>query len=110
MYCSKYALKKQAQNTELVFFGAGADDFLCDGFGHFNVVRRLHDILAAALGLGTQVIGVAKHLRQRNERTDLLGAKHGFHALDLAAAGVEIADDVAHVILGDVDRHLHDGL
>ena len=38
----------------------------------------------------------------------MLGIGTGFHAFDTAAAGADIAHDVAHVILGDVDVDAHD--
>ena len=60
-----------------------------------------------ALGLAPQVADVAEHLRQRHERRDDPGAGPLLHGLDLAAAGVEVADDVTHVVLGrgDLDGH-----
>ena len=58
----------------------------------------LHGILAAALGTGAQVGGVAEHLAQGNQSVDLLCAGPGLHALDLTTAGVQVADDVAHIV------------
>ena len=61
----------------------------------------------AALGLGAQVGRVAEHLGQRHLRADDLRVAARLHALDVTAATVEVADDVAHELLGgdDLDRH-----
>src|SRR5699024_10764898 len=97
-----------------LFHGAGAhaliDDLIPDVLGDLDIVAGLHGVLAAALGAGAQISGVAEHLAQRHEGVDLLGAGAGLKALDLAAAAVQVADDVAHILLGDNDAHLHDGL
>ena len=61
----------------------------------------LHRVLAAALRAGAEVSRVAEHLSQRNESVDLLRAAAGLEALDLTTAGVEVADHVAHVLVGD---------
>jgi hypothetical protein len=61
---------------------------------------ELHGVAGPALGLGPQVADVAEHLRQRHQGLDDAGAAALLHGLDLATAGVEVADDVAHVVLG----------
>ena len=73
-------------------------------------MRGLHRVLAAALRAGAEVSRVAEHLSQRNESVDLLRAAAGLEALDLTTAGVEVADHVAHVLVGDDDADLHDRL
>ena len=90
--------------------GAASNDLVGNVLGHRLVVRRLHDILATALGLGTQVGGVAEHLSQRNESVDTLRTCHCFHALDLATASIQVADDIAQILIGNDDSNLHDGL
>ena len=79
--------------------GAASNDLVGNVLGNRLVVRRLHDILATALGLGTQVGGVAEHLSQRNESVDTLSACHCLHALDLATARVQVADDIAQILI-----------
>ena len=69
-----------------------------------------HGVLAAALSTGAQVSGVAEHLCQRHEGVDLLCAGAHLVALDLSAAGVDIADDIAHILVGHDDADFHDGL
>ena len=66
-------------------------------------MRGLHRVLATALRAGAEVSRVAEHLSQRNESVDLLRAAAGLEALDLTTAGVEVADHVAHVLVGDDD-------
>ena len=90
--------------------GTTSNDLVSNVLGHRLVVRRLHDILATALSLGTQVSGVAEHLSQRNECIDTLGASHCLHALDLTTASIQVADNIAQILIGNDDSHLHDGL
>src|SRR6476619_500545 len=83
------------------------DDLLGNGLGDLCVGVELHGEARAALRLGAQVADVAEHLGQRDEALDDLGAADVLHALDLATAGVDVTDDVAHVVLGrtDLDGH-----
>ena len=68
----------------------------------------LHGVEAATLGLGTQVGRVAEHAGEGHECRDLLDTAIAcLHGLDLAAAGVEVANDVAHVLLRDNGNDLH---
>ena len=63
----------------------------------------------AAAGNGAQDRGVAEHLHQRDAAVDLLRAlAETAHAVDAAAAAVDVADDLAHVFVGGVDLDLHD--
>ena len=52
-------------------------------------------------------VDVAEHRRERHLGVDDLRVAALAHAEDPAAARVEVADDVAHVVLGhdDLDRH-----
>ena len=66
---------------------------------------------------GTQVRGVAEHLRHGHLGLDHLAVAALGHAFDLAPPTVEVADDVTHVVLGGghLDVHhrleeLHPGL
>src|SRR6266540_824880 len=81
--------------------GGGAlrlgDDRLRDAVGNLRVVSELHRVRRAALRLRAQVRRVAEHLCERHERLDHLHARARVHRLDLAAAAVQVADDVAHV-------------
>ena len=65
-------------------------------------------------GTAAQVGHVAEHLGQRDQGAHDLGLcrriLHGLHPLDLAAAAVEVAHDVAHELLGHRDLDLHDRL
>src|SRR5918994_4137058 len=75
------------------------DDLLRDVPGNLRVGLELHRIARPALGLAAEVPDVAEHLRQWNQRLDDAGAGTLLHGLDVAAAGVQVADDVAHVVL-----------
>src|SRR6476661_1381776 len=83
------------------------DDLLGNGLGDLCVGVELHGEARATLRLGAQVADVAEHLGQRDEALDDLGAADVLHALDLATAGVDVTDDLAHVVLGrtDLDGH-----
>src|SRR6266536_5445359 len=83
------------------------DDLFRHGLRDRGVGLELHGVARPALGLRPQVADVAEHLRQRHRGADDAGAAALLHRLDVTAAGVEVADDVAHVLLGrdDLDRH-----
>src|SRR4051812_687977 len=75
-----------------------------------GVVTEFHRRRRPALGHRPQVRDVAEHLGERDERADDLCRPARLHALDLAAAAVEVADDVAHELLGHRDLDPHDRL
>src|SRR6266540_5592122 len=86
------------------------DDGLRDAVRDLRVMRELHGVGGAALRLRAQIRRVPEHLGERHERVDHLGVRARGHRLDLAAAAVEVADDVAHVVVGRHDLDLHDRL
>src|ERR671916_209799 len=59
-----------------------------------------HRVAGPTLGAAAQVTHVAEHLRERDQRPDDAGAGALLHRLDHPAPGVQVADDVAHVVLG----------
>src|SRR5215831_7483329 len=83
------------------------DDLLGDVRRHLGVGVELHGVVRPALRLAAQVPDVAEHLRQRDESLDHPGPGSFLHGLNLAAAAVQVADHVAHVVLGrrDLDAH-----
>src|SRR3546814_8414733 len=70
-------------------------------------MRELHRVARAALAEAAQLIDVAEHVRERNDRLDDLGDSPAVGALDLPAAAVEIADHVAHEFLRGNNLDLH---
>ena len=70
----------------------------------------LHAVLATALSAGTHGSSITEHLAQRYESINLLYAASVFDALDLSTTGVQVADNVAHVLLGNDNGNLHDRL
>src|SRR5688572_24033958 len=91
------------------------DEFRGQARWHFGVVAELHRGRRAPLGHAAQIRHVPEHLGERHEGAHDLGlvadgAATALHPLDLATAAVEVADDVAHELLGH--RHLdpHDRL
>src|SRR2546429_1563128 len=90
-----------------LFAGRLRDDLLGDVRGNLVVGVELHGVARPALGLRPQVADVAEHLRQRHQGTDDTAAAALLHRLDDATTGVEVADDVAHVVFrgDDLDGH-----
>src|SRR4051812_42595816 len=76
------------------------DDLLRHIAGNLGVGVELHGVARAALGLRPQVTDVAEHLRERDQGLHRPHPTSLLHRLDRAAAGVEVADDVTHVVLG----------
>src|SRR6478735_4187158 len=83
------------------------DDLFRDAPRDLGVRVELHAVASTTLGLAAEVSDVAEHLRERDRRGDDASAVALVHRLDLTAAGVEVADHVAHEVLGrgDLDRH-----
>src|SRR3954451_24030 len=89
-------------------FAANAlDDFFGNRLRHLLVRVELHGVGRATLGARTQVGSVAEHLSQRDLTPYHVGGAALLHPLDTAPPRGEVADDVAHVVLGgdDLDRH-----
>src|SRR6187431_520069 len=86
------------------------DDLVGHGARNLGVAVELHRVDRAARGLRAQVADVAEHLRQRHQSLDDLDALGILHRLDLTATGVQVADDIAHVLLGGAHLDAHDGL
>lgn len=53
---------------------------------------------------------IAEHLRERDIAFDRLDSVAELHAAHASATGVEAAHDIADILVGDIDFHLHDGL
>src|SRR3954469_12259000 len=83
------------------------DDLLGHVGRDLGVAVEDHRVARPSLGAAAQVTHVAEHLRQRHQGPDDAGAGALVHRLDGPAAGVQVADDVAHVLLGgdDLDGH-----
>src|SRR5215469_10428181 len=56
-----------------------------------RVVRKMHGEIAAALRAAAQIGGVPEHFRQRHLHANFVAARTAFRALNLRAAGVEVA-------------------
>src|SRR5690554_3579028 len=66
---------------------------------------KLVGIYTSTLGLASKVCGISKHFGQWNESTYDLHISSRFHTFDSATSGVQVSDDVSHVIFryGDLD-------
>ena len=80
------------------------------GLGQLCVVAGLHSVVTTALSLGTQVGSVAEHLCQRHVSVDLDSTGTGDLAQDVTTASSDVTDNGAHVLIGNSDGNLHDGL
>jgi hypothetical protein len=78
--------------------------------GDFLVLAEMHGETAAALRPRAQFGGVAEHLRQRHHRLDDLRGPAQLRAFDAAAARIQVADHVAHVLFRNHHFHRHDRL
>src|SRR5215210_5811646 len=83
------------------------DDLLGHVLRDLRVAVEDHRVAGPSLGAAAQVAHVAEHLRERDEGPDDASAGALLHRLDGPAPGVQVADDVAHVLLGrdDLDGH-----
>src|SRR3954470_21044168 len=87
--------------------GRLGDDLLGDVLRDLGVRVEHHGVARPSLGAAAQVAHVAEHLRERDQGPDDAGAGALLHRLDDPAPGVQVADDVTHVVLGrdDLDGH-----
>src|SRR5438105_1519130 len=83
------------------------DELAGDRLRDFLVAVELHSEFRATLRHRAQVGRVTEHLRQRDAGLDQLAVADGLHALDAAAAAVQIAHHIAEVLLrrDDLDGH-----
>src|SRR5215218_200347 len=89
---------------------AGLDDLLGDVRRHLFVALEHHRVRRAPLRVGAQVGRIAEHLRQRHATGHDLCVAARLHSVDAAAAAVEVADHIAHELLGHHDLDGKDGL
>src|SRR5438105_805773 len=92
------------------FLGLGVDDLARDRLRDFLVAIELHRERGPPLRRRAQIGGVAEHLCQRNSRASHLGVPARLEVLDPAAARVQVAHDVAEVLLRGHDLDGHDRL
>src|SRR5438094_4015345 len=81
-----------------------------DALRHRLVVRELHREGRATLRARPEIRGIAEHLSEGRVRGDHLRVAARLLARDAAAASVDVADDLAHVLLRGHDLERHDGL
>src|SRR6187401_846778 len=81
----------------------GGDNLACDRLRDVLVAIELHGERCPALRRRSQVGCVAEHGGQRNVGVDRLRVAARLDALDAPAARVEVAENVAEVLLGRDD-------
>src|SRR5947209_1945553 len=86
------------------------DDLLGNAGRDLGIRIELHAVVRPALGPAPQIPHVTEHLRQRDESLDHPDPGTFLHGLDVTAAAVEVADDLAHVVVGRPDLDGHDRL
>src|SRR5690606_30946961 len=86
------------------------DDLLLHGRRGLLVAVELHRVRGTTLRPRAQVGSVTEHLGEGDLGPDDLAVAPLLHAADATTAAVEVADDVAHVLLGRDDLDRHDGL
>src|ERR671910_1429915 len=106
-FCFDMGLPRAPLLRWLLASDAG-DDLLGDGLGHLLVRVELHGVRRSALGARAEVGSVAEHLRQRHLGTDDVRVPALLHPLDPSSPRRQVAEHVAHVILGRDDLDCHD--
>src|SRR5690606_1907349 len=69
-----------------------------------------HRVLSTTLAHRAQRVHITEHVGKRHERIHDLDHTTAFSTLDLSTTRVEVADDVAHVIVWRDNFNLHDRL
>src|SRR5215831_9639131 len=83
-------------------------DFFRHLLRHLRIVAKLHRVRRPSLSPGSQVGGIAEHLRQRHLRGDHLDPRPRRHPLDLSAPAVEVPDHIAHEFFRGYHFGAHD--
>jgi len=96
----------------LLFRGGGfvgGDDLVGDHLRNNVVVGHFHGVGPTALGHRREVGSIGEHFRQRHLGFYYGRAPLGFHALDAAAAAIQVTHDVTGVVFRDGNLDVHDG-
>src|SRR5687768_6967355 len=86
------------------------DDLTGDRLGHLLIGVELHRVGSATLGARPQVGSVSEHVTEGHLALDDLAGPALVDALDPASPARDVADDVAHVVVGRHDLDGHDRL
>src|SRR5215210_7926260 len=86
------------------------NDLTGDRLGHLLVGVELHRVGSATLGARPQVGSVSEHVTEGHLALDDLARTALLDALDPAPPAGDVADDVAHVVVGRHHLDGHDGL
>ena len=73
-------------------------------------MAELHHKLRPARRHGTQSVDIAKHIGQRYQRLNDGIGRQSLRPLNLTPAGVQITDDVTHIIFWRCHLYRHHGL
>ena len=98
--------EKFLKKFQKLTLGTQLHQFLGLGLGQLGVVAGLHGVVATALGLGTQVGGIAEHLGQRHIGVNLDSTGTGDLAQDVTTAGNNIANDSTHILIRNGNARL----
>src|SRR4051812_27360122 len=101
--------RRKLRRLELISPRLG-DHLLSDSRRQRRIMIELHRIRGPSLGCRAEICCVPEHARQWHECPDDLGASAHFHALNMPAPSVEIANNVAHELVRRGDLDLHDRL
>ena len=94
-----------------VCLAASSDDLVLNRLRNLLEAERLHRVLSTALRFRTHIGCISEHFRERNLRDDLGNALAVvIHGLNSTAARVEVADDIAEIIVRGDGGDLHDRL
>src|SRR5512140_847900 len=88
-------------------FGFG-DDLLSDVRGHLLIMGELVGERSTPARHGAEIGGVFQYIGKGYLTLDDLVMTHRIHAQDLAAAAVKVADNIPHVLVGDLDHDIDD--
>ena len=105
--CDRLRPRREIALLPSVWSARSCDDFLGD-FG--RVVAELHGVGRRPWVLRAQVGRVAEHRRQRHLAAMTWRCPRSVPSPGSSRGGVQVADDVAHVVLGRDDLDVHDRL
>src|ERR1700680_3680911 len=85
-------------------------DFVRHRLRYLLIMVEMHRVLGPALTHRPQGIDISEHVGERDHRIDDPRIAACVHSSDLAAAAVQVADNVTHILLRRHDFDPHDRL
>src|SRR6185436_20652322 len=109
--CGRIFLSTRLRSPRWAFgSGTGGNQVVPELLRDFSVVVELHGVCRAAAGSVTKVSRVSEHRSHRDKTGDGLYTRSCGNSSDFSPSGMQIAQNLADVLVGSHDLEGHDRL